>query len=95
MVSDNTEYWLSSIKFILQKLNIQHTGIKKNIFHIFFEIVLHRVSYIDPFLFLVHGHLFLFDIMPFFKDLSNEAKFIWLFTNEDISVLKTSGKIYY
>jgi hypothetical protein len=27
--------------------------------------VLHRVSYIDPFLFLVHGHLFLFDIMPF------------------------------
>jgi hypothetical protein len=25
----------------------------KNIFHIFFEIVLHRVSYIDPFLFLV------------------------------------------
>ena len=28
MVSDNTECWLSSIKFILQKLNIQHTGIK-------------------------------------------------------------------
>ena len=30
MVSDNTECWLSSIKFILQKLNIQHTGIKLN-----------------------------------------------------------------
>jgi hypothetical protein len=29
-VSDNTEGWLSSIKFILQKLNIQHTGIKLN-----------------------------------------------------------------
>ena len=30
MVSDNTECWLSSIKFILQNLNIQHTGIKLN-----------------------------------------------------------------
>jgi hypothetical protein len=30
MVSDNTECWLSSIEFILQKLNIQHTGIKLN-----------------------------------------------------------------
>jgi hypothetical protein len=30
MVSENTECWLSSIKFILQKLNIQHTGIKLN-----------------------------------------------------------------
>jgi hypothetical protein len=27
-----------------------------------------------------------------FKDLPNEAKFIWLFTNEDISVLKLLGK---
>ena len=30
MVSDNTECWLSSIKFILHKLNIQHTGIQLN-----------------------------------------------------------------
>ena len=30
MVSDNTECWLSSIKFILQKFDIQHTGIKLN-----------------------------------------------------------------
>ena len=27
-----------------------------------------------------------------FKDLPNEAKFIWHFTNEDISVLKLLGK---
>ena len=30
MKTDNTECWLSSVKFILQKLNIQHTGIKLN-----------------------------------------------------------------
>ena len=28
------------------------------------------------------------ELCPKFKDLPNEAKFIWLFTNEDISVLK-------
>lgn len=48
MVSDNTECWLSSIKFILQKLNIQHPGIKlnelvrsvrKNVCHSFFKLL--------------------------------------------------------
>jgi hypothetical protein len=35
------------------------------------------------------------ELCPKFKDLPNEAKFIWLlffFTNEDISVLKLLGK---
>jgi hypothetical protein len=32
------------------------------------------------------------ELCPKFKDLANEAKFIWLFTNEDISVLKLLGK---
>jgi hypothetical protein len=35
------------------------------------------------------------ELCPKFKGLPNDAKFIWLFINEDISVLKTSGKIYY
>ena len=32
------------------------------------------------------------ELCPKFKDLPNESKFIWLFTNEDISVLKLLGK---
>jgi hypothetical protein len=32
------------------------------------------------------------ELCPKYKDLPNEAKFIWLFTNEDISVLKLLGK---
>ena len=32
------------------------------------------------------------ELCPRFKDLPNEAIFIWLFTNEDISVLKLLGK---
>jgi hypothetical protein len=32
------------------------------------------------------------ELCPKFKDLPNEAKLIWLFTNEDISVLKLLGK---
>ena len=31
------------------------------------------------------------ELCPKFKDLLNEAKCIWLFTNEDISVLKLLG----
>jgi hypothetical protein len=32
------------------------------------------------------------ELCPKFKDLPNEVIFIWLFTNEDISVLKLLGK---
>jgi hypothetical protein len=32
------------------------------------------------------------ELCPKFKDLPNETKFIWLLTNEDISVLKLLGK---
>jgi hypothetical protein len=33
------------------------------------------------------------ELCPKFKDLPNEAKFIWLFTNEDISVLHHTSSV--
>ena len=173
-----SECWLSSIKFILQKLNIQHTGIKlnelvrsvrKKLCHSFLnywnkkskepegkldtylkikkcfsgetylsinnfrlrrllcqirthELKIERDRYKKPHVersqricekcssnqtedelhFIINCPLYIDnreimfnnigELCPKFKDLPNEAKCIWLFTNEDISVLELLGK---